>query len=142
MPRLRQRTREDVKTSRCFLHGGVMVADEDIRVGIGPIGVKDALGFVVGLHIQIAGRQAQGEVLGRRAERAAGQGGQLVFLQQVEGQVDRRVDAARGQGFPPAVELSENAEYHSAKEKQQLLQVRLRQLEVMLKDVEIIEEDD
>ena len=39
-----------------------------------------------------------------------------------------------------AWDLSENAEYHSANEKQALLQVRASQLEEMLEWVEIIEE--
>ncbi len=39
-----------------------------------------------------------------------------------------------------AWDLSENAEYHSAKDKQALLQVRANQLEEMLEWVEIVEE--
>ncbi len=39
-----------------------------------------------------------------------------------------------------AWDLSENAEYHSAKEKQALLQVRASQLEEMLEWVEIVKE--
>ncbi len=39
-----------------------------------------------------------------------------------------------------AWDLSENSEYHSAKEKQVLLQVRIRQIEEMLDWVEIVDE--
>lgn len=38
-------------------------------------------------------------------------------------------------------DLSENAEYHSAKEKQTLIQKRISDIESMIKDVEIIESE-
>lgn len=56
-----------------------------------------------------------------------------------EGRVEiaRTIERARHLG-----DLSENADYHSAKNEQGLMEARIRKLEAMLKDVEIVDEID
>jgi transcription elongation factor GreA len=62
-------------------------------------------------------------------------------LQQLttEGRVDiaRTIERARHLG-----DLSENADYHSAKNEQGMMEARIRKLQAMLKDVEIVDEID
>ena len=62
-------------------------------------------------------------------------------LQQLttEGRVEiaRTIERARHLG-----DLSENADYHSAKNEQGLMESRIRKLEAMLKDVQIVDEID
>nr|MBA3654450.1 transcription elongation factor GreA [Actinomycetota bacterium] len=54
-----------------------------------------------------------------------------------EGRVDiaRTIERARHLG-----DLSENADYHSAKDQQGHMEARIRKLEAMLKDVEVVDE--
>jgi transcription elongation factor GreA len=49
-------------------------------------------------------------------------------------EIARHIEAARALG-----DLSENGDYHAAKDSQGKMEARIRQLEAMLKDVEIVE---
>jgi len=49
-------------------------------------------------------------------------------------EIARHIEAARALG-----DLSENGDYHAAKDAQGKMEARIRQLEAMLKDVEVVE---
>ena len=55
----------------------------------------------------------------------------------IEAQISKRLEEARGQG-----DLSENSEYDEAKEAQAKNAARIHEIEDILKDAEILEEDD
>ena len=55
----------------------------------------------------------------------------------IEAQISKRLEDARGQG-----DLSENSEYDEAKEAQAKNAARIREIEDILKDAEILEEED
>ena len=55
----------------------------------------------------------------------------------IEAQISKRLEEARGQG-----DLSENSEYDEAKEAQAKNAARIHEIEEILKDAEILEEED
>src|SRR5688500_10485730 len=101
----------------------------------GVCGVRTSLGALAAIvnHVGTVDGMADQQVLSRQAyERLRAELEELTG----EGRIDiaRKIEAARALG-----DLSENGDYHAAKDQQGKMEARIRQLEAILIDAEIVD---